>query len=149
MTYDSLVNPVLWVIADLELFFVSLVMLAFVAIYFFVYRWFDYAAGRSIMVFTAALLLVLILIDTSQFTGKNPWFVYPTDSVVWRPALRVAIYGIVSYAAGRLLWQLIDGFRNRKNFIVNVDPRTRPGFPHRSASGQILRDARKRPTKGR
>lgn len=129
ITYDADVNPIFWIISNLLVAYVAVVMAAFVAFYGLGFKWWIRPAGVSIFVFTASLLAVILLSVIGLFINPRsgvPWYVYPPDVFIWRPALRFLIYLTVAIAATNLLWTAFQRWRHTDPLTLDIDPRTRP-----------------------
>lgn len=127
ITYDADVNPVLWILSNLLTFYVAIVMIVFVAFYGLAFKWWIRPAGVSIFVFTASLMGVIALVVIGTFVNpRQPWYVYPPDVFIWRPALRFLIYVTVAIAATNLLWTAFQRWRHTDPLTLDIDPRTRP-----------------------
>ena len=130
--FDMNVNPWLWTLANVELFMVSLVMFTFVALYFWVSKWYEREAGRSILAVTASWLLLLLLVDIGILTTPTPFWIYPADTIFWRPALRAVIATVTLLSSSNLLYTLLSHYRRRESFTAEVDIRTHPRFGRKS-----------------
>ena len=100
------INPILWVISNLELIYIGVVLIAFVVLYVI---WFDPKAttgGKMIFRFAYSLSLVIGAIFIGIFLDPRhdiPWYEYPGDTLWWRPIIRLGAYSYVAFTISTLV----------------------------------------------
>lgn len=121
---EQYVNPALWVVSNLTLFYTCAALVFWVAVYGLKFRWQDTPAGGLVFGFTASLLGIVALSFIGIFVnGRQPWYEYPPDVLIWRPALRYVVYLAVAITITRLDWSLIQRLRGRQPLMFEVTPR--------------------------
>ncbi len=99
-------NPLFWVIANLELIYVGVLLLAFTILYPTLFDPSATTGGKMIFRFALSLSLVVAVIVVGIFIDPRhdiPWYEYPGDTIWWRPIIRLAAYAYVSYTITSLV----------------------------------------------
>jgi hypothetical protein len=100
MTPITAINTAAWIIANLEVAYISIALIVFVFGYFILFDPNSTTGGSLIFKFTASLVGVIGLIFLSLFIDPSmgrKWFSYPGDVIWWRPLLRLLVYSFVAY----------------------------------------------------
>ena len=111
ITFLESINPFLWIVSNLALIYIGLALILFVIAYQVLFDPKATTGGRMIFRFALSLSLVVTVIFIGIFVDPRhdiPWHEYPGDTIWWRPAIRLAAYGYVSYtitALIRFLWK--------------------------------------------
>lgn len=95
------INSVAWIIGNLLVAYIAIGVVAFVVGYFILFDPGATAAGRLIFRFFVSLVGIIGLIFIGTYidpAGDRDWNALPYDVEVWRPILRVFIYGYVSFS---------------------------------------------------
>lgn len=120
------INPALWVVSNMTLFYASALLVVWVALYGWKFRWQETPAGQLVFWFTLSLLGVVALSFIGIFVnGRQAWWEYPPDVLLWRPALRYLIYLGVAVTITRMTWSLVQRLRGRAPLMFEVVPRRR------------------------
>jgi hypothetical protein len=126
------INPVLWVISNLELLVVFLLASAFVVLY--ILFWDVRATTGGEHVWTAFLALAtlgLLNVVGLFIDGRSHWWQYPTpEPAWWRPALRFTIYTFVGWSFARLVLFLIRRKFRPEKLTTAPDEYTAPRPRH-------------------
>lgn len=117
------INPFFWVISNALLVIVSAALTFYVIFYFFWFKWWEHAGGRLIMAFTSSLLGVIFLVLVGLTSNPAGSFAYPVDTLVWRPFIRMIVYGAVAFTIIRLDVTLIARYRAASTLEFAVEPR--------------------------
>ncbi len=120
------INPALWIVANLQLVYLSGALVAWVAGYGLGFRWWTTPAGRQVFAFTASLLGVVGLVFIGTFVNpQRPWWEAPPEVFEWRPILRYAVYLAVSITLTRMVASLVQRLRGRQPILFDIIPRPR------------------------
>lgn len=98
-------NEFLWPLANVLVVYVTLALLTFCIGYPILFNPRASTTGRGILRFAISLLGVMVLVFVSLFVDPRddvPWWVLPVGVDVWRPVVRVVVYGFASYAVTAL-----------------------------------------------
>lgn len=108
--YLTVFNTVAWITANILVAYVSVALVVFVFVYWFVFDPRATTGGQLIFRFMVSLSSVVGLIFISLFldplTGRE-WYLYPGDVLWWRPLARMLAYGYVAYSTTKLISYLI------------------------------------------
>lgn len=98
--FINVANTFAWVTSNLLVAYVGVVLVIFVAGYQILFDPRATTAGRFIFRFGLSLILVIGLIFISVFVDPQAgreWFIFPGDTLWWRPLLRLVAYSYVAY----------------------------------------------------
>lgn len=102
----AVVNPVLWVVANVLLAYSGVALFVFVFGYLALFNPFLTTVGRYLFLFMVSLLGVTCLSFVGIFVDPAPdsvWYRYPTHMVEWwRPGLRFVVYSFVAITVSML-----------------------------------------------
>lgn len=127
MNYDTVINPILWILSNVFVIFVSLGILFFVIFYGLFLKWWEHAGGRLVMLLMVMFTGVIALVVIGVISNPVGLLAYPEDVLVWRPAVRVVVYFGVFYAILRLDVTLVQRYRAGMALGFDVRPRTDTG----------------------
>jgi len=101
MTPLDAINSFAWIGANVLVAYITLILMVFVAGYYFLFDPKATTAGRYVFRFMVSLMGIAILIFIGQFIDSpkgREWYHYPMDdTLVWRPIVRFVVYAYVSY----------------------------------------------------
>lgn len=128
------VNPALWVVTSLILFFGYAALFFYVAVYgiFFDWLWLPErkgpnVGGRLMFALTTSLagVVALLLLQIFFFpsTGR-PWYIAPSEPVFWLPTLRFIVYTGVVASLTAMSATLIRQIVRAQPITVTVTTRT-------------------------
>lgn len=108
----DLINPIAWVAANLVLAYISVALIAFVAMYYALFDPKATTGGKLIFRFMLSLVGILgidfIVVFVDHAPGRE-WFSYPGDYVEWwGPLLRLFIYCYVAFTITSLAVLLVE-----------------------------------------
>lgn len=98
-------NSVAWIVSNLEVLYISIVLVIFVVFYFLIFDPKATTAGRFIYRFIVSLVGVIGLIFIGNYIDPakgSQWFQFPGDILWWRPIVRFIVYTYVAYAVTAL-----------------------------------------------
>lgn len=104
------INSFSWIAGNVLVAYITFAIVAFVIAYYFLFDPKSTTAGQLILRFMFSLVGVVGLIFVGTYVNPAPdrsWDSLPEDIVTWRPLIRFAIYGYVTYTVtslGVLLW---------------------------------------------
>ena len=104
-------NPTLWVMANIALFYIGVLLLAFAVLYPTLFDPSATTGGKTIFRFALSLSMVVAVIVVGIFIDPRhdiPWYEYPGDTIWWRPIARLGAYLYVAYTITSLvtfLWK--------------------------------------------
>lgn len=135
MDVVNVLNSVMWVLGNLSLAYTSIALLAYLITYFIVFDPRATTGGKLIFQFMTSLVSVLALVFIGVYVdppGDRSWFEVPSNIEVWRPALRLIVYGFVAYSVTSLAWLLVmrKWFPKRlkkASDIILIEPRRTTG----------------------
>lgn len=110
MNIIDVINPIVWVLANIALAYTSLVLVVFVILYYALFDPRATTGGTLIFRFMISLIGVVGLVFVSVYidpTSGNGWFIYPEGIEPWRPWLRLFVYGYVGVTATSLAVLLV------------------------------------------
>lgn len=126
------VNPALWIVTNLILFFGYATLTFYVIVYGVVFRWNRLPngrpnlGGRLIFGLTASLTGLVLLFVLQIFfvppTGR-PWYIAPQDPVFWLPTLRFVVYTSIVSAVTAMSVTLVRRIITAQPLEVNVPTR--------------------------
>lgn len=99
------INSIAWVTANLLILYVWVGLLVFTAGYYILFDPKATTAGKFIFRFFLSLVGVMTLVFIGIFLDPHhggAWFMYPEDTIWWRPVVRLLAYGYVAYAVTSL-----------------------------------------------
>ena len=101
MTPDWLIdfNSVAWVLANGIVAYILFALIVFVIGYIILFDPSATTAGRFILRFVISLVGVMSLVFIGVFIDNKPnedWLGFPGDTIWWRPAARLLVYGLVA-----------------------------------------------------
>lgn len=107
----DVINSIAWIGANIFLAYIALAVFLFVLMYYIFFDPKATTAGRMIFRFMLSLVLVIGLVYIGVFVnpsaGNGP-FSGPSDHVeVWRPVLRLGVYGYVAWTITSLASALV------------------------------------------
>lgn len=107
----DVINPIAWVMANIVLAYTAFALIGFVIMYYALFDPKATTGGKLIFRFMLSLVGVIGLVFLGIFVDPGPdreWFLYPEGEVEWwRPALRLFIYGYVSFTITSLAVLLV------------------------------------------
>lgn len=105
-----IVNTIAWVTSNILVAYIALVLFVFVIGYYVLFDPRATTAGKFIYRFSVSLIGVIGLVFISLFVdpsmGKE-WFVFPEETAIWRPIVRLVSYAYVSYSVTALTILLV------------------------------------------
>lgn len=110
MNIIDIVNQIMWVAANITLAYIACVLMVFVVMYYALFDPKATTGGKLIFRFMLSLVGVIGLVFIGIFIDPAPdreWFLYPAEAELWRPALRLAIYGYVAFTITSLAILLV------------------------------------------
>lgn len=106
----KVINTVAWVSGNVVLVYTALALLVFLASYYAIFDPSATTGGKLIFRFMLSMAGVILLVFIGIFVDPSPdreWFKYPDGTVEWwRPLLRLAVYGFVTFSISSLAWLL-------------------------------------------
>lgn len=103
-------NVFSWVTSNILVAYISVALIVFVGVYYFIFDPRATTGGQLIFRFMFSLVGVVGLVFISLWIDPAPgraWYEYPGDVFWWRPTARLIIYGYVAYSTTRLISYLI------------------------------------------
>lgn len=110
MDLITLINTVAWVLSNVILAYVSLALVVFVIMYYVLFDPRATTGGKLIFRFMLSLVGVVSLVFIGIFVDPvtdRQWYAYPNGVEVWRPFLRLVIYGYVAFTITSLAVLLV------------------------------------------
>ena len=110
INFLEMLNPVIWVLANIVLAYVALALVIFVITYYVLFDPKATTGGKLIFRFMLSLVGVMGLVFLGIYvdpSADRSAFEYPTDVDWWRPAFRLVIYSYVSFTITSLAILLI------------------------------------------
>lgn len=104
------INSIAWITANLLIAYIAVALLVFVILYVIIFDPKATTGGRLIFRFFVSLVGVMGLVFIGSFIDPvhgREWFVYPGDVIVWRPVVRLIVYGYVAFTVTSLVVLLI------------------------------------------
>lgn len=99
------INAAAWVVSNVILAYSAVVLVVFLAAYFWYFDPRATTGGRLIFQFMLSLVGIISLNVISVFIDPSrdiEWYIYPDDVEPWRPVVRFVIYAFVAYAISSL-----------------------------------------------
>lgn len=96
----EVINAIAWVTGNLLVAYIELAIIVFVIGYYVLFDPRATTAGTMIFRFMLSLVSIILLVFIGTFVDPSHnrnWNALPADVDLWRPILRVAIYGYVAY----------------------------------------------------
>ena len=104
MSLDG-INSIIWVASNLLVLYIGIALIVFVVGYYVLFDTKATTVGRFVFRFALSLIGVIALVYIGLFINPKAgqaWFTYSIDTVWWRPALRLIVYGYVAYSVTAL-----------------------------------------------
>lgn len=114
-------NAIAWVGSNLLIAYIAIALVVFVLAYGILFDPKATTAGKMIFRFLYSLIGVIGLVYLGTFINppeNREWSAYPGDVHVWRPIVRLIIYGYVAYAITTLAIAL--GIRKWKPHLIRT-----------------------------
>lgn len=117
------INQIAWVTANILIAYIAFALIVFVVAYYFLFNPGATTAGKFIFRFVLSLVGVVglvvigIFIDPAQ--GRS-WADSPGDVEIWRPLLRLLVYGYVAYTITALA--VLLGIRKWRPDLMKTSP---------------------------
>lgn len=108
-------NTFAWVASNLLVLYIGVLLIGFVIGYYALFDPKSTTAGRFIFRFAFSLIGVVGLIFISVFVDPRvdqAWYLFPGDTLWWRPVVRLLVYGYVAYTITGLA--ILLGYRKFK-----------------------------------
>ncbi len=105
MNIIEVINPIVWVLANVILAYTALALVIFIVMYYALFDPKATTGGKLIFRFMLSLVGVVGLVFMGIFVDPSPdrdWFLYPEDVEWWRSIVRLIIYGYVAFTATSL-----------------------------------------------
>ena len=105
------INPIFWVSANLTLIYIGVLLLAFTILYPTLFDPSVTTGGKIIFRFSLSLSMMVAIILVGIFIDPRydlPWYTYPSDTIWWRPIIRLGSCLYVAYTITslvRFLWK--------------------------------------------
>lgn len=106
----DLINQVAWVAANILLGYTSIALLVFVVLYYTLFDPRATTGGTLIFRFMLSLVGVIGIVFIGMYfdpSSDSLEFSYPNDVEVWRPGLRLIVYGYVAFTITSLAVLLV------------------------------------------
>lgn len=94
------INSFAWVGGNIAVAYIAIVLIVFVAGYYALFDPGATTAGKFVFRFSLSLVGVIGLVFIGLFVDPSAgreWFTYPGDVAIWRPLVRLAVYGYVAF----------------------------------------------------
>lgn len=110
MDFINAFNSIAWVLANMILAYTALALVVFVIMYYALFDPRATTGGKLIFRFMLSLVGIVGLVFVGIFVDpamNQSWSSYPENIEIWRPALRLAIYGYVAFTITSLAALLV------------------------------------------
>jgi hypothetical protein len=104
------INSIAWILANIILAYTALALVVFVIMYYALFDPRATTGGKLIFRFMLSLVGIIGLVFGGIFMDPNAnqtWSMYPDHIAVWRPILRLVIYGYVAFTITALAILLV------------------------------------------
>ena len=108
MTLDWLIgfNSVVWPVSNGLIAYILFALIIFAIGYVILFDPSATTAGKLILRFVISLIGIMGLVFVGVFIDNKPnedWLGFPGDTLWWRPAVRLVVYGLVAYTITSLV----------------------------------------------